>query len=114
MELVDPRLGSNYNKEEALRMIKVAVLCTNSSPELRPSMSSIVSMLVGNVCIQKLNPNLDIHKNDFFKSQGLKDAEIGSSSTSSEAFGDTSNGIKCGSSSLTSSHDHQLQKNAKH
>jgi hypothetical protein len=28
MELVDPNLGSEFNKEEAIRMIKVALLCT--------------------------------------------------------------------------------------
>ncbi|KAK9936666.1 hypothetical protein M0R45_013495 [Rubus argutus] len=36
MELVDPRLGSDFTKEEAIRMVKVALLCTNSSPSLRP------------------------------------------------------------------------------
>ena len=36
MELVDPELESGFHKEEALRMIKVALLCTNPSPVLRP------------------------------------------------------------------------------
>ncbi|XP_019198408.1 PREDICTED: probable leucine-rich repeat receptor-like serine/threonine-protein kinase At3g14840 isoform X2 [Ipomoea nil] len=45
MELIDPKLGSDFDKEEALRMIKVALLCTNPSPVLRPSMSAVVSML---------------------------------------------------------------------
>jgi hypothetical protein len=47
MELVDPKLGSEFNKEEAIRMIKVALLCTNPSPALRPTMSAVVSMLEG-------------------------------------------------------------------
>nr|GLL45896.1 probable LRR receptor-like serine/threonine-protein kinase At1g07650 isoform X1 [Ipomoea trifida] len=47
MELIDPRLGSDLDKEEALRMIKVALLCTNPSPALRPSMSAVVNMLEG-------------------------------------------------------------------
>ncbi|CAI9760140.1 unnamed protein product [Fraxinus pennsylvanica] len=42
MELVDPRLGSNFDKEEAERMIKVALLCTNPSPALRPTTSTIL------------------------------------------------------------------------
>lgn len=45
MDLVDPKLGSNLNKEKAMRMIKVALLCTNPSPTLRPTMSAVVSML---------------------------------------------------------------------
>ncbi|XP_031120508.1 probable LRR receptor-like serine/threonine-protein kinase At1g07650 [Ipomoea triloba] len=47
MELIDPRLGSDFDKEETLRMTKVALLCTNPSPVLRPSMSAVVNMLEG-------------------------------------------------------------------
>jgi len=47
MELVDPRLGKDFKKEEVILMINVALLCTNSCPSLRPSMSSVVSMLEG-------------------------------------------------------------------
>nr|GMD01712.1 probable leucine-rich repeat receptor-like serine/threonine-protein kinase At3g14840 [Ipomoea batatas] len=47
MELIDPRLSSDFDKEEALRMTKVALLCTNPSPALRPSMSAVVNMLEG-------------------------------------------------------------------
>ncbi|XP_062094663.1 probable LRR receptor-like serine/threonine-protein kinase At1g53430 [Humulus lupulus] len=46
MELVDPKLGSKFKKEEAKRMIKVALLCTNPSPSVCPTMSVAVSMLV--------------------------------------------------------------------
>ncbi|XP_049398010.1 probable LRR receptor-like serine/threonine-protein kinase At1g53430 isoform X3 [Solanum stenotomum] len=52
LELVDPRLGSNYSKNEAMRMINLSLLCTNLSPTLRPSMSSVVSMLEGKVPLQ--------------------------------------------------------------
>ncbi|KAL1133555.1 hypothetical protein V6Z11_A12G048400 [Gossypium hirsutum] len=45
MELVDPRLGTEFNEEEVIRMAKVALLCTNSSPALRPIMSEVVNML---------------------------------------------------------------------
>nr|XP_010924703.1 probable LRR receptor-like serine/threonine-protein kinase At1g53430 isoform X1 [Elaeis guineensis] len=47
LELVDPNLGSNYPKEEALQMLNLALLCTNPSPTLRPTMSTVVSMLDG-------------------------------------------------------------------
>lgn len=52
LELVDPRLGSNYSKKEAMRMINLSLVCTNPSPTLRPSMSSVVSMLEGKLPVQ--------------------------------------------------------------
>ncbi|XP_060209243.1 probable LRR receptor-like serine/threonine-protein kinase At1g53430 isoform X2 [Lycium barbarum] len=52
LELVDPRLGTSYSKKEAMRMINLALLCTNPSPTLRPSMSSVVSMLEGKLPVQ--------------------------------------------------------------
>ncbi|XP_035543996.1 probable leucine-rich repeat receptor-like serine/threonine-protein kinase At3g14840 isoform X2 [Juglans regia] len=53
MELVDTKLGSDFNKEEAIRMIKVALLCTNPSPALRPTMSAVVSMLEGRTVVNE-------------------------------------------------------------
>ncbi|RWR96268.1 Protein kinase domain-containing protein [Cinnamomum micranthum f. kanehirae] len=47
IELVDPKLGSEFNKKEAIGMISIALLCTNSSSTLRPTMSAVVSMLEG-------------------------------------------------------------------
>ncbi|KAL9298063.1 hypothetical protein ACSQ67_023959 [Phaseolus vulgaris] len=52
LELVDPSLGSKYSQEEAMRMLSLALLCTNPSPTLRPNMSSVVSMLEGKIPIQ--------------------------------------------------------------
>ncbi|BAT89458.1 hypothetical protein VIGAN_06041300 [Vigna angularis var. angularis] len=52
LELVDPSLGSNYSQEEAMRMLSLALLCTNPSPTLRPTMSSVVRMLEGKIPIQ--------------------------------------------------------------
>ncbi|KAK7389373.1 hypothetical protein VNO78_24339 [Psophocarpus tetragonolobus] len=54
MELVDRRLGLDFNKEEALVMIKVALLCTSVTATLRPTMSSVVSMLEGKTIVQEV------------------------------------------------------------
>ncbi|KAG5223951.1 hypothetical protein OIU78_022661 [Salix suchowensis] len=54
MEMVDPRLGSAFNKKEVVRMINVALLCTNQSPALRPIMSTVVSMLEGKTHVEEL------------------------------------------------------------
>ncbi|WZZ60478.1 hypothetical protein YC2023_060585 [Brassica napus] len=47
MEVVDPVLQGDFNSKEAVRMIKVALVCTNSSPALRPTMLEAVQMLEG-------------------------------------------------------------------
>lgn len=52
IELVDPRLGPKVPKSEALGMLNIALSCTNPSPTLRPSMSTVVSMLEGKVAVQ--------------------------------------------------------------
>ena len=54
MELVDRRLGEDFKKEEVMMMINVALLCTSFSPSLRPSMSSVVSMLEGKTNVQEV------------------------------------------------------------
>lgn len=59
MELVDPRLGSNFNQREAMTMINIALHCTNVVPGERPCMSLVVGMLEGKVDVKELvsHPN---------------------------------------------------------
>ncbi|KAH9617907.1 hypothetical protein KSS87_015606 [Heliosperma pusillum] len=52
LELVDPSLGESYSEEEAQRLLNLALLCTNPSPSLRPSMSAVVSMIDGQIPVQ--------------------------------------------------------------
>ncbi|XP_057441279.1 probable LRR receptor-like serine/threonine-protein kinase At1g07650 isoform X2 [Lotus japonicus] len=54
LELVDPDLGSENSTEEVMVMLNVALLCTNASPTLRPTMCQVVSMLEGWTDIQDL------------------------------------------------------------
>ncbi|KAL2245503.1 UNVERIFIED_CONTAM: putative leucine-rich repeat receptor-like serine/threonine-protein kinase, partial [Sesamum indicum] len=53
MELVDPRLESNFNREEVMMAINVALLCTNTVAAERPTMSAVVSMLEGRAGVQE-------------------------------------------------------------
>jgi hypothetical protein len=64
MVLVDAKLGSKLNKEEAIRMIKVALLCTNPLPALRPTMSSVVSMLEGQTFVDEVTLDPSIYGNE--------------------------------------------------
>ncbi|CBI20015.3 hypothetical protein VitviT2T_018454 [Vitis vinifera] len=53
IELVDSRL-SEFSEEEARRMIGVALLCTQTSPTLRPPMSRVVAMLSGDIEVSRV------------------------------------------------------------
>ncbi|CAN6683884.1 unnamed protein product [Malus baccata var. baccata] len=48
--LVDPRL-TEFDETEATRLIRAALLCTQGSPMVRPSMSRVVAMLSGDIDI---------------------------------------------------------------
>ncbi|XP_044468029.1 probable LRR receptor-like serine/threonine-protein kinase At1g56140 isoform X2 [Mangifera indica] len=48
LKLVDSKL-SQYSEEEVRRLIGVALLCTQTLPSLRPSMSRVVAMLCGDI-----------------------------------------------------------------
>lgn len=52
LELVDPRLGSDYNREEAMTMLQVVILCTSPDPSDRPLMSEVVKMLEGKKMVE--------------------------------------------------------------
>ncbi|CAH2038644.1 unnamed protein product [Thlaspi arvense] len=76
LELVDPTLGSDYLEEEAMLMLNVALMCTNASPTLRPTMSQVVSLLEGKTAMQELlsdpsfstvNPKLKALRNHFWQ-----------------------------------------------
>ncbi|TXG47705.1 hypothetical protein EZV62_026999 [Acer yangbiense] len=63
-ELVDPKLKSEFKEEEAERMIKVSILCTNGSPSLRPTMSEVVGMLEGTTKIPDAIPEAGSYSQD--------------------------------------------------
>nr|POE95011.1 putative lrr receptor-like serine/threonine-protein kinase [Quercus suber] len=48
VDLVDAKL-SEFNEEEVKRVMGVSFLCTQTSPTLRPSMSRVVTMLLGDI-----------------------------------------------------------------
>ncbi|CAN1351709.1 Probable LRR receptor-like serine/threonine-protein kinase At1g07650 [Linum perenne] len=62
LEIVSGKSNTNYRPKEeyvylldwAMLMLNVALLCTNASPTLRPTMSQAVSMLEGRTAIQDL------------------------------------------------------------
>ncbi|GJN35603.1 hypothetical protein PR202_gb24396 [Eleusine coracana subsp. coracana] len=45
VSLIDERITEDWAKEEAVRVLRVAVLCTSRAPSMRPSMRTVVQML---------------------------------------------------------------------
>ncbi|KAJ0017460.1 hypothetical protein Pint_10287 [Pistacia integerrima] len=107
LEIVDPKLEHEFDKEEAERMIKVALLCSNASPELRPTMSEVVSMLEAQTIVQEVISDPSIYGDDLrLKSlkghfQQMMQEQNSSGGQSSNCFSDK---IGLGSSTKTA-HD---------
>lgn len=49
LRLVDTSLNEESNLEEACSFLKIGLLCTQDMPKLRPSMSTVVRMLLGEI-----------------------------------------------------------------
>ncbi|KAM3361989.1 putative LRR receptor-like serine/threonine-protein kinase [Capsicum galapagoense] len=52
MDLVDPKLGTDYSWTEASAILELAMMCTNPSPTLRPTMSEVVNVIEGKTKIK--------------------------------------------------------------
>lgn len=51
--LVDTSLNGHFDAEEACKFLKVGLLCTQDTSKLRPSMSSVVKMLTGEMDVDE-------------------------------------------------------------
>ncbi|KAM3284857.1 putative LRR receptor-like serine/threonine-protein kinase RFK1 isoform X2 [Capsicum chacoense] len=71
-ELIDQRLGSNINKQEVEKIVKVALLCTSATPSLRPIMSEVVAMLEGRITVPDEIPDASTYSNDL-RFKAMKD-----------------------------------------
>ncbi|KAL9419026.1 hypothetical protein AB3S75_036892 [Citrus x aurantiifolia] len=53
LHLVDPLLSGRFNKNEAIRLLKVGLLCVQEKPNIRPLMSTVTRIM---------NDEIDIHE----------------------------------------------------
>ncbi|KAK9056896.1 hypothetical protein SSX86_024260 [Deinandra increscens subsp. villosa] len=69
VDLVDPRLGSEYDIREMMVVINLALMCTSSSPTSRPLMSLVVSMLDRRIVPEAFiaKQNMSLTENDHHK-----------------------------------------------
>ncbi|XP_059457897.1 L-type lectin-domain containing receptor kinase S.4-like [Corylus avellana] len=51
LEVVDARLGGEFNKVEAVVVIKLGLMCSNNAPKARPTMRQAVRYLEGEVAL---------------------------------------------------------------
>ncbi|KAK9906925.1 hypothetical protein M0R45_002605 [Rubus argutus] len=56
VDLVDKKLSAKYDAKQAIIILNLAVKCTSISPTLRPTMSQVVSVLVGEKKIEEICP----------------------------------------------------------
>ncbi|XP_040374409.1 probable LRR receptor-like serine/threonine-protein kinase At1g53430 isoform X3 [Rosa chinensis] len=54
VDLVDKTLSTKYDAKQAIIILNLAVKCTSISPTLRPTMSEVVSVLVGDKKIEEI------------------------------------------------------------
>ena len=103
MKLIDESLGSEVKEAEIL--VKVALLCTNASPSLRPTMSEVVSMLEGRTTVPDMIPEPSTYSDDLrFKAmRDLRPQRDSHSLSRSQTQNSTTVHTFC--SSTTSGHD---------
>ncbi|KAF8388772.1 hypothetical protein HHK36_025452 [Tetracentron sinense] len=51
VDVVDPRLGGEYDEREVVMVLKLGVMCSNGAPGARPSMRQVVRYLEGEVVV---------------------------------------------------------------
>lgn len=49
LEVVDPRMGGEYDEAEVVMVLKLGLMCSNSAPAARPTMRQVVRYLEGEV-----------------------------------------------------------------
>ncbi|OMO70486.1 hypothetical protein CCACVL1_18878 [Corchorus capsularis] len=84
---MDPTLVE-FDEDEALRMLGVALLCTQASPMMRPPMSRVVAMLAGDIEVSSVNSKPSYLTDwDFKDITGTFTSEDTQTSTSSDYSG---------------------------
>lgn len=96
LSLVDTSLNGDFNEEEAFRYLKIALLCTQDMPKLRPSMSTVVRLLSGEQDVKETEISRPGLLSDFTAQRNYKGQSSGGTGTGSS---DASNNNDSSSSS---------------
>ncbi|PRQ31065.1 putative protein kinase RLK-Pelle-DLSV family [Rosa chinensis] len=82
VELVDTSLNEDLNVEEACRFMKIGLLCTQDKPKLRPTMSTVVKMLTGEIDVNDEKIDKPGMLSEFMNQRDLADVKHSSYSLS--------------------------------
>ncbi|KAL3621232.1 Proline-rich receptor-like protein kinase perk4 [Castilleja foliolosa] len=96
-EMVDPRLGNNYDPQEMLRMVLCAAACIRHSARRRPKTSQIVRALEGDVSLDDLDGGVKTAHIAMFGSSGGSESDLrrlgrGNTSLASQEFTSSEDG----------------------
>jgi serine/threonine protein kinase len=83
LELVDKVLDPNdYDGEEVKKMIEIALMCTQASAGMRPTMSEVVALLQTKSLVEHLQPTMPVFVETNLRSREGHSTSTGGSSTS--------------------------------
>ena len=86
MELVDKSIDPNeYDTEEVKKITEIALLCTQASAAMRPTMSEVVVLLKSKGLLEHMQPSMPVFVESNLKARGDISASTGSSTTASNA-----------------------------
>ncbi|GAB4846709.1 Cold-responsive protein kinase 1 [Ancistrocladus abbreviatus] len=106
--LVDTSLDGYFNVVEACGYLKIALLCTQDSPKLRPSMSTVLKMLTGEVEVGKeitkpglISDFMDIKLSNPREGEKSDDTNLALHSIASSSSDNISSTMSSGTSTFT-------------
>lgn len=75
-ELMDVSLegDQDFDLDEASKFIKISFLCTQQMPKLRPSMSTVVKMLSGEIGVDEMMVSQPGLVSEYFETNNTSDA----------------------------------------
>ncbi|GAU44112.1 hypothetical protein TSUD_123990 [Trifolium subterraneum] len=83
LELVDKILDPNdYDGEEVKKVIEIALMCTQASAGMRPTMSEVVALLQTKSLVEHLQPTMPVFVETNLRSREGHSTSTGGSSTS--------------------------------
>ncbi|XP_022749326.1 cold-responsive protein kinase 1-like [Durio zibethinus] len=102
VELIDTSLNGEHNDEEAQKFLKIGLLCTQDMPKLRPSMSEVVKMLMGEEAVDDRDISRPGLLSEFTSLRGQKDKhDMTSEGTSKEVNSPSSESISTSYAAMT-------------
>ena len=113
--LIDTSLNGEFDAEQACKFLKIGLLCTQESPKSRPSMSTVVKMLTGEMKVDDSMMTKPALISDFMdlkvrqKQESITDMKTSSSyNTSSASEHQDTTIISAATSTFTTQYDHSM------